>query len=76
MKYEVMERIKSYVDSDIFIEVIFYTDVECGGQYGGVVFDSRKGSIKTNDNFLTITTNNTMTFIKWENIICVNIRCL
>lgn len=76
MKIEIMDKIKSYVDSDIPIEVIFYTDMELGGQYGGVVFDSRKGFIKTNDKFLTISTDNSITYVKWKNIICVNIRCL
>lgn len=42
MKELIKERIKKYVNDDIPIMVIFYTNVECGGRYGGLCFDSKK----------------------------------
>lgn len=76
MKEMVEERIKKYVDDDISIIVMFYTDVECGGQYGGLCFDSRKDSIEMNDDYIWVCSDEYETFMKWENIICVNIMIL
>lgn len=73
MKNEVYDRIKYYVDNDIPINVIFYSDVECGGQYGGVCFDSTKGSIEMNDDFLIVTDEKSVSIMRWENVICTYI---
>lgn len=76
MKEIIEERIKKYVDDDVPIMVVFYTDVECGGQYGGLCFDSRKGSIEMNDDYVWVCSDNDENFMKWNSIICVHIEIL
>ena len=76
MKEMIEERIKKYVDDDVPIMVLFYTDVECGRQYGGLCFDSRKGSIEMNDDYVWVCTEDDETFMKWNNVICVHIEML
>lgn len=76
MKELIKERIKKYVNDDIPIMVIFYTNVECGGRYGGLCFDSKKSSIEMNDDYIWIYSDNFESIIKWSNIICIHIEIL
>lgn len=76
MKELIKERIKKYVDNDIPIIVIFYTNIECGGQYGGLYFDSKKSSIEMNDDYVWIYSDNFESIVKWSNIICIHIEIL
>lgn len=76
MKEMIKERIKKYINDNIPIMVIFYTDVECGGQYSGLCFDSRKSSIEMNDDYVWVCSDDDETFMKWNSIICVHIKML
>lgn len=76
MKELIKERIKKYVDEDVPIMVLFYTNVECGGQYSGLCFDSRKDTIEMNDDYIWVCSDNSENIMRWSNIICIHIEML
>lgn len=76
MKKLIEERIKKYLNNDIPIIVLFYSNVECGGQYNGLCFDSRKSSIEMNDDYVWVCSYDFETIMKWSNIICIHIEIL
>ena len=76
MKKLIEERIERWINDGIPMMAIFYSNVECGGQYGGLCFDSTKHFIKITDDYVWVYAEDSETIMNWDSIICIHIEML